>query len=1411
MFSLVAILTIMKKVFVAFALLVMAVSNAFAQSVDTQLEVKLNNNEVRSFPLSSAPKATFSGKQMKFVAGSAEQAIDVKDIKDIQYSAKGGNVCVFQNQYTNTNIDFDRIYPNMMTFNGKPAIVLEAEDLESITELKTTEAEVVSPLPQYADKVSGGKLLHVTSSTRTSNIQVTFGKFHVTGDYNIYMVTVPGTCVDAEDNLDRTRKVRVTCSYQSYNGSTYTSRSTAFSNNPDNSSEKLMMDHSAIDTLLVGRNFASPSITMDEEHTGSVKIQTQKLSAEETVNDIYLDCIIFVPVDSEANEKTECNMLVMENNGVRSFISEDSFEYVQWQKEQIVTEESIEIAYGKTAKLTWSFLPEGIKYPKIILSSENPDVASVDSKGVITGNSIGTTNIVITDEVGGSVAKCKVTVTGKAATANTLIINEVMTANLDQIVDPSFNYGGWIELYNPTDDDLVLARCYVSDEPDNLTKFHLSSKAGIIPAHGFKNIWFDHSETTTDQVPFKLDYDGGSIYFSDPNGKLITSFEYPQAKSRCSYARKTDGSSEWGWTANPTPAGTNVSSVFAEEQIGDPEVSVQSCVYNGNMTFKVSVPEGAKLLYTTNGSVPAENTEYTSVSDGRTFTISGDRAFRFRAVKEGYLPSEVVTRTFISADRYEKTEVDIRHLPILSIVTDNKNLSSDELGIFIKGTNGRPGNGHSSNYNTNMDWDRPVDFQYLKDGEYVFSQEADIATCGGWSRTYGVHSSFKIKADKKYHGLKNLDYPFFDQKPYLKNKTLQIRNGGNDFSGRFLDACLQTIIMSSDLNIDCQSYQPTVHFINGNCYGIINMREPNNKHFVSANYGWDSDEIDMFEMGPDSAYCQKCGTKDAFDEWYELSKNAADPVTYSEICKRVDIDEYTNYVAIQTYLNNWDWPQNNLKGFRHRDGGKFRFVVFDLDNTLQRTSNPFSSFASKKKYTFDTCYPEMTKLTAEIEFVTIFENMLANDEFRKKFIDTFCMIGGTVFSSTHVEEITYNLLDRVGYTQYCLEGYQNSPYNSAYSLIYALESDEYNSNLKMARNLKAYNKFNLNNTEMQRCYITSFVNGDNTVDTGKSAPIFYNGMKMPTDTFNGMLFSPVTLTAQQVAGKVFDGWYDIDTGELLSKDAEYTLPADKSEMFVAAYYGNIPEDIALENGITPVRINEVSAANTVYANDYNKREDWVEFYNTTSEPIDMAGMYVTDNPDKPEKYQIKADGTESTIIPPYGHKVMWFDKKEGLSQLHAPYKLDDDGDVLYLSAKDHSWTDSLVYVAHDGNHTVGRYPDGSNNVYLMNTPTIEKQNLYSSYFIKVLDGKLEPSDIKSVLMGNKIELAYVNGALSLNSNIATSATISIFTMDGRKVMAQNEYLSEGSNMVAVDSLAKGTYIVFVKTANRGYATVKFEK
>ena len=125
-----------------------------------------------------------------------------------------------------------------------------------------------------------------------------------------------------------------------------------------------------------------------------------------------------------------------------------------------------------------------------------------------------------------------------------------------------------------------------------------------------------------------------------------------------------------------------------------------------------------------------------------------------------------------------------------------------------------------------MDWERPVNFSFITtEGTMAYNQDVQISVSGGWTRS-ATPRSFKLKAGKEFDGKNRLDYTFFPQKPYLRNKVLLLRNGGNDVwennGSRFLDPALQTIIQRSGINLDVQSYVPIIEYVNGEFRGVLN-------------------------------------------------------------------------------------------------------------------------------------------------------------------------------------------------------------------------------------------------------------------------------------------------------------------------------------------------------------------------------------------------------------------------------------------------------------------------------------------------------------------------------------------------------------------------------------------------------------
>ena len=183
-----------------------------------------------------------------------------------------------------------------------------------------------------------------------------------------------------------------------------------------------------------------------------------------------------------------------------------------------------------------------------------------------------------------------------------------------------------------------------------------------------------------------------------------------------------------------------------------------------------------------------------------------------------------------------------------------------------------------------------------------------------------------------------------------------------------------------------------------------------------------------------------------------------------------------------------------------------------------------------------------------------------------------------------------------------------------------------------------------------------------------------------------------------------------DVSQYESTEPEYTL-GSASTITLKAVFKPLAEMDKVARDVTPVVINEVSAANEMFINEYFKKGDWIELYNTTGEDVDVAGMYVSDNASKTKKYQIPAsNGTVNTIVPAHGFLVVWCDNLADLTQLHTSFKLDADGGDVLLTASDQSWTNTLSYPQHDGWYSVGRFPDGAENIYMFAMPSISKTN-----------------------------------------------------------------------------------------------------
>ena len=143
-----------------------------------------------------------------------------------------------------------------------------------------------------------------------------------------------------------------------------------------------------------------------------------------------------------------------------------------------------------------------------------------------------------------------------------------------------------------------------------------------------------------------------------------------------------------------------------------------------------------------------------------------------------------------------------------------------------------------------------------------------------------------------------------------------------------------------------------------------------------------------------------------------------------------------------------------------------------------------------------------------------------------------------------------------------------------------------------------------------------------------------------------------------------------------------------------------------EAASSPIVINELMAINeTTIADPQGDHDDWIELKNISSEPIDLAGMYLSDNPDNPLKWEFP----EGTVVEPGGYILIWADEDGGDEPgLHANFKLASEGETVWLFdtlAGGHALLDSVTFVDLGEDESFGRAPDGAGPAQRLSAPS----------------------------------------------------------------------------------------------------------
>jgi hypothetical protein len=119
----------------------------------------------------------------------------------------------------------------------------------------------------------------------------------------------------------------------------------------------------------------------------------------------------------------------------------------------------------------------------------------------------------------------------------------------------------------------------------------------------------------------------------------------------------------------------------------------------------------------------------------------------------------------------------------------------------------------------------------------------------------------------------------------------------------------------------------------------------------------------------------------------------------------------------------------------------------------------------------------------------------------------------------------------------------------------------------------------------------------------------------------------------------------------------------------------------------------------------NEFDDWFEIYNPGANAINLAGMYVSDDPADPFKYKIPNTSASQTTIQPNSYLVFWADEQGAQGARHTNFKLAAAGESVGLYYIDGRKIDEKTFPAVPENKSYGRTINGGNTWNILNTVT----------------------------------------------------------------------------------------------------------
>ena len=586
------------------------------------------------------------------------------------------------------------------------------------------------------------------------------------------------------------------------------------------------------------------------------------------------------------------------------------------------------------------------------------------------------------------------------------------------------------------------------------------------------------------------------------------------------------------------------------------------------------------IRYTTDGSSPSLNSQVYSSP----IAILNNTIVRAAIFSENFLPSPVKTESYIFNSDHD--------IDVMLITVDPYDFFDEENGIYVFGEEGTYDE-WVPYFGANFweDWEKPAHFTFHdNENDETVEFNSGVKIFGGWSRGQNGQKSLSFFARGQY-GDSEFEYDFFDNLNYDEFESFVLRNSGQDWlRSNMKDIMLTSLMRGSEL--DFQEHNPVATYINGEYWGMYNMREKINEHMLASKHDIDANSITLLTNEAEVIEGSNEEYNDLID-YIEATDLSIDS-NFEYIEENIDLKQYALYQATNIFINNTDWPGNNIKFWKSPET-KWRWIMYDTDFGF----GPFWNWGNYNEDTLSFALnPDGDDWPNPSWSTLLFRKLLTNIGFRNQFINRYADELNTRFLSTNVVNHIYSIYNTIEpeilahfyrWRNDPSVGYDiPDPQGHVGFYVWAMTNFAnerpaiVKEHIKEQFELPDYHELTITNASTDQ----GFVNVNDNLNIQESS---WSG-----DYFETI---PVTLKAVPELGYEFSHW----SGDLFSTDQIIEISIDQA-------FEVIPNFTFLS---TQVVINEI---NYNSSDDFNP-DDWIELYNPKPTAIDISNWLIKDDND----------------------------------------------------------------------------------------------------------------------------------------------------------------------------------------------------